>query len=690
MKQKLLIITLFLVSVSATAQNRHLIDSLKQVLVKSNGVAKFNVLNALGFEYRLSFPDSTVYYCQQAYDLGVAIKIKKELAKPLNLMGLARKFNGDYKGAFQFQSKAIEIAEEQHDSAQLGYSYNNFGRLFFDQGDISRAYDTFLKAKEMFEIIDDKSGLAYVYRSLSDLYRSQSDYPKALDMSLQALKIRKDDGDPRAIISSLMELGTLYTEMKSKIDAARCFEKADSIAIKLDDKVSDAEIKIKYAEFLVNNDQEIKAEQLANSVYDFIERTKNVRLLPQALLLKGIVNYRKGELNSAITFFNRVISITEKSHLDLQRDAYFYLSKIFEKQGKQAEATQATIKYLILKESLQNIELARQIEKLQFQLEIEKKELENEQLKASELQKEAIIKQQRLENVFLVVVAGLTTALFVLQYRNSKKRRETNEKLAKQNTEIEKQDDEIKKQNEKLFRHNQMLSELNHEKDTLMSIVAHDLKSPLNRIKGLIDLIELSGTHLNDEQRKYISLIKESTRSGVDLITDLLDVNSLEVNREPNFSIFDLNKFIDERITIFRQHALAKQIDIKFDSKAKDLVFLDQEYLARIMDNLLSNAIKFSPKGSLVAVTLGEQGGYFYISVKDQGPGFSDEDKRSLYQKFKKLSARPTAGESSNGLGLAIVKTLVDRLDGEIELKTQVNQGSEFFIRFPLRDKVVS
>jgi tetratricopeptide (TPR) repeat protein len=382
-----IVLLVVFVSVSATAQNRYLIDSLKRVLAQSEGIARFNALNDLGFEYRLSYPDSTVFYCQQAYDLGVALKIKKDLAKPLSLMGLARKFNGDYKGAFQFQSRAVDIAEEQRDSSQLGYCYNNFGRLFFDQGDISRAYDTFLKSKEMFEAINDKPGLAYVYRSLSDLYRSQSDYPKALDMSLQALKIRESVGEPRSIISSLMELGTLYAEMKSKIDAARCFEQADSIALRLGDKVSDAEIKIKYAEFLVNNDQEDRAGELANAVYEFIEKTKNLRLLPQALQLKGMVAYRNGNYGDAIGFFNRVIAITEKSHLDLQRDAYFYLSKIFEKQGKQAEATQATIKYLILKESLQNVELARQIEKLQFQLEIEKKEVENEQLKASELQK---------------------------------------------------------------------------------------------------------------------------------------------------------------------------------------------------------------------------------------------------------------------------------------------------------------
>ena len=71
------------------------------------------------------------------------------------------------------------------------------------------------------------------------------------------------------------------------------------------------------------------------------------------------------------------------------------------------------------------------------------------------------------------------------------------------------------------------------------------------------------------------------------------------------------------------------------------------------------------------------------ISVKDEGPGFTEEDQLSLYKKFKRLSARPTASESSNGLGLAIMKTLVDRLNGSIELKTKPKQGSEFKVTLP-------
>lgn len=71
-------------------------------------------------------------------------------------------------------------------------------------------------------------------------------------------------------------------------------------------------------------------------------------------------------------------------------------------------------------------------------------------------------------------------------------------------------------------------------------------------------------------------------------------------------------------------------------------------------------------------------------SISDQGPGFSEEDKAKVFQKFKKLSARPTAGETSNGLGLSIVKTLVERLKGSVTLLSEKGKGSEFIIRLPL------
>lgn len=680
---------LLILTIQSEAQNLSRIDSLKSELARSSGEQKFSLLNDLGFEYRLSSPDSTIYYCKIAYELGKELKVKKNLSKPLSFIGLASAYKGDYKTSFDYHQDAIRVAQEQQDSIQLGYCYNNFGRLFFEQGDLTRAYNNFIKCQEIFEHTNEDIGKAYIARSLSNLYKSQGDYPKALAMSLQAYRLRLKIGEPRPLISALTELGLVYGELKKKDSANFAFKRADSLAYKIKDHISLAELKMGWAEFLSNNGDINQADTLAHNAYWMVVNAQNYRLMPRVHLLMGQVHYKLRQYDKSMVYLKKLLTLlTSEANLDLQRDAHFYLSQIYEKNGDDEKATLHINRYLILKESLQSVELARQIEKLQFQLEIGKKESENEILKANGARDNAIIAQQRLENIILIAVVLFVSALFFVQYRNSKKKRETNEKLETQYSKIQQQKQEIADQNEKLEKRNHELSDLNHEKDTLMNIVAHDLKAPLNRIHGLSELVEVEG-NLSNEQIKYLGLIKDSTRSGLDLIVDLLDVNSLEVNREPRYSNFNLSTFLRDRVSAFGHYASVKEIEIKLIERNIDDISLDQEYLARIMDNLISNAVKFSPRNSLVIISAEKTNGMYVIEVKDHGPGFSLNDKKHLYQKFKKLSARPTAGETSNGLGLAIVKILVDRLDGRIELKSTPGEGSEFIISFPVLKEVM-
>lgn len=669
------------------AQNLHKIDSLKSRLSEASGEQKFSLLNDLGFEYRLFAPDSTIYYCKQAYELGKKLQVKKNLSKPLSFIGLASAYKGDYKTSFEYHRDAIRVAEEQKDSIQLGYCYNNFGRLFFEQGDLTRAYDNFIKCYEIFKNTNEDVGKAYIARSLSNLYKSQGDYPKALTMSLHAYRLREKIGEPRPLISALTELGLVYGELKKKDSANICFRRADSLADNIRDYISQAELRMGWAEFLSTNGDIHEADTLAHNAYWMVVNASNYRLLPRVNLLMGQVHYKLQQYDKAMVYLKAMLALTNEANLDLQRDAHFYLSQIYEKNGNDERATLHINRYLILKESLQSVELARQIEKLQFQLEIEKKESENEILKANNDRKDAVVARQQLENIILIAVIAFVSALFFVQYRNSKKKREINKKLEQQYSEIQQQKQEIAEQNEKLEKRNHELSDLNHEKDTLMNIVAHDLKSPLNRIHGLSDLVEVEG-NLSKEQVKYLGLIKDSTRSGLDLIVDLLDVNSLEVNREPKYSNFNLSSFLRDRVGAFGHYASIKEIEIKLIERNIDDISIDPEYLARIMDNLISNAVKFSPRNSLVIISAEKTNGFYVIEVKDHGPGFSTHDRKYLYQKFKKLSARPTAGETSNGLGLAIVKILVDRLDGIIELNSTPGLGSEFTISFPVLKEV--
>jgi signal transduction histidine kinase len=188
---------------------------------------------------------------------------------------------------------------------------------------------------------------------------------------------------------------------------------------------------------------------------------------------------------------------------------------------------------------------------------------------------------------------------------------------------------------------------------------------------------------LDRQLQDYVDMVKNATRNGLDLITDLLDVHMLEENVEPNYSSFDISRFLLEKTEDLSPSAESKNIHLNITRVENEEVFTDRDYLDRIFDNLLSNAIKFSPKNSIVDISADRTEYEFWISIKDHGPGFSSEDKNFLFQKFKKLSARPTAGETSNGLGLAIVKILVDRLKGKIELISDQGKGSEFIIRFP-------
>jgi signal transduction histidine kinase/tetratricopeptide (TPR) repeat protein len=670
------------------AQNLRLIDSLKTQL-RTRPANAFDILNNIGFEYRYSFPDSTIHYCTLAYDLGKKDAINKGMARPLSFIGLAKANQGDYGQALEYQNRAAEIAIVQQDTFQLAHGYNNLGRIFFDQGDLVRAYSNFVKAKELFETINDKSGLAYIYRSLAGVFKSKKDLAKALENSQKALALRRELGDARAIASAMMELGLVYEEMDSTSLALALFHTTDSIATVIDDRITKAEIKIGMAEILCMEGKSDEASALAAEVVKIVSETSNQKIFLRAKLLtaKCMIEAKKTP-GLAIPILLQVYESSAKSgNLVFQREAARLLGKIYGDMNQQLRAKEFNNVYQILDRTIENADLNKEIERLQFQLLVEKTEKENQALKAQQVQDEALIARQRAENLLLGFMAIFIAVLAFLAWRLSRRRKFINQKLEDQNLHILAQREEIAKQNEILSRSNHELDGLNHEKDTLMNIVAHDLKSPLNRIYGLVKILE-SEAELNEEQKNYVRLMRESTLGGLDLITDLLDVHAWKELREnPKPQAFNLHDFLEKKINAFEPSAFEKGITIKWSAREREntdrKIVSEPNYLGRIFDNLLSNAIKFSSSRSTVEVIGKWKEGFLLLTIKDQGPGFSKEDQKQMFQKFRKLSARPTAGESSNGLGLAIVRILVDRLGGTIELKTEQGQGSEFTISVP-------
>lgn len=244
-------------------------------------------------------------------------------------------------------------------------------------------------------------------------------------------------------------------------------------------------------------------------------------------------------------------------------------------------------------------------------------------------------------------------------------------------------EEKVIERTKELAESNQLLQESNQQKDNLMAVVAHDLRAPLNKISGILELIDIENS--KDNQKTYVELGQKVVQNGYALIRNLLEIHAYDDSeQEINYEQVNIYDFFQEQYVTFEKTAARKNINIILSSLDQSLIVnTDRHFLERIVNNLFSNAIKFSNPNKNIYVSLWENDKDFCFSVKDEGQGMTEEDLGKLFQKFQKLSARPTAGESSTGLGLAIIKSLVDKLEGSIQVQSEVNVGTEFVICIP-------
>ncbi len=227
----------------------------------------------------------------------------------------------------------------------------------------------------------------------------------------------------------------------------------------------------------------------------------------------------------------------------------------------------------------------------------------------------------------------------------------------------------------------------NEEKTALLSITAHDLKNPLQAIWGLLDILEIKIDRLEKEEiLEIIYDIKNSTKTAIHITKDLLDLHKYEAGKfnllVTTFSPFDiLMNLIDQ----YQRISDEKQIRILLKNEIDDVsIYADKNKVERVLENLISNAVKFSPFNTKITISLKLKPKSLVISIKDEGPGLSDSDKKQLFKKFAKLSAKPTGGETSSGLGLSIVKLLTEAMGGSVYCISEFGNGAEFFVEFPI------
>ena len=304
------------------------------------------------------------------------------------------------------------------------------------------------------------------------------------------------------------------------------------------------------------------------------------------------------------------------------------------------------------------------------------------------ISKNEMLQYERKSKLILLalLVIGLFLVIVIYLFYRSVKRNHF--ELFEQKQKIEQQQKDIENKNLQLEKKNERLIHFNDEKNNLMRILAHDLRTPLSNVQGLVELLLLSQNNLNSEQKELLKLVKDSAIRMNKMMTGLLDVEAIEKGKSTLImEEIDLAELVKRTVKNFAYQASQKQIDITVNIETEKIIIVsDYIVFTEVLENLISNAIKFSFPENNVIIHCKKTEAKALISVTDFGVGMTEDDLPKLYIKFKKLSSKPTGGESSTGLGLSITKQYVEQLGGEISCKSTINEGTTFTLKFPILD----
>jgi len=227
------------------------------------------------------------------------------------------------------------------------------------------------------------------------------------------------------------------------------------------------------------------------------------------------------------------------------------------------------------------------------------------------------------------------------------------------------------------------LKKLNELKNEFLSVVSHDLRSPLSTIGGYVNFLLKKG-NFSDSERRYLLIIRDIAENLYDLVNELLDISKLEtgimqINREEA----DISEIINTSINNFLLLAVDKNNEIVFLNRLGDpLVSVDRMKILQVMNNLINNAIKFTEQGK-ITVTVEDMDTHVSVTVTDTGVGIPPGMLDSIFEAYSLHQNPGTRGEKGSGLGLVICKRFVELHGGTIRVSTEEGRGSSFEFIIP-------
>lgn len=605
------------------------IDSLLNKLNAKSDSARVDLMVTLSYKYLLKDTAKSDYYRRQALEQSRSLNYTKGMGWCYYLEGVRCTQQNRFLAAINSETQAISIGQTVKDYDLIARSYNAMGLANLRLQDHYNALKSFNSALNALAKAKDKTFEGAFIGNIGISYIKNKKIKDGLVYMKKASLMHKKSGNKTWLADSYLEMGLAY------------------------DQLRDYKRSLSYGSSALN-----------------IAREVNVPLLEvRSLILLGSIHVRLKNLVTGEQYITEAYNKSIKHNFQPEiLQIYKVYSNLFEVKDNYKLAFLYQKKYAELYDTIYNAGRSNIILEYQEKFQAQQKELENKQLRTDQLGMDIQIKQKNTLLNYSYIILGAFSFFSLSIFWANRRIKEKNRLLTLKGIEIQRQKEQVE--------------HINHIKDKLFSVIAHDLRSPFASMKSMMDVYE-DGMMSKEEVGYFFKEISKDIGTNNLLLDNLLAWAKTQLHGfKTHPKTISLARITDEALYHFNKLFNTKDLHINNQVDYECIAYADYEMTKTIIRNLIGNAIKFTPKKGSITITCNKCNGELIISVKDSGIGIPQDKLDKLFQD-NFFTTQGLNKEKGTGLGLKICKEFIEKNNGRIWVESKLEQGTTFFFTLP-------
>jgi|GEM_PF-6736746 len=609
---------------------------------------------------------------------------KEESALYYSLRGLVESDLNLIAAAEESYSRGLALYRELGDKDNEFTILNNLGLLFNNIGDYKRSLDLYIKCFAIISDLKIKVDRYKYYMNIGTVSYNLNDYPSALASFKDALQEAKTNQEPLRIYKSEEKIAETNVHLNHLEEAILHYEHAvqgyEQLGLNKDvctNLLRLGDLYFSERRYEAAFDCYKRAQTLA-STYHFLQENY------EAFEHLGKYHQQMSALNLARDYYKKVIKSPDSIvNNKVLRSAYKGLYQIEKQQQNNTLALGYLEQFLSLENEIKEKQFLTQNEQIEIQNELNRKELELANLTANINVKELQLTNRKQQVQGLIIFAILSALVLLLLLTSYLQKRKAQRLLALQNEKINLQYNKLSQTNIEIKAKRKELADLNSLKDELLSIIAHDVKSPMTDLHNLLVILRRNIEVLDKKDlAKNLAIIESSTSNQLNFLNNILNWTiSQSAGIKIFTSTFNLNELIELNLRLVESSVESKNLHLEFIHESEPTYFCsDVNIVDFAVRNLLSNAVKFTHQHGTIRIKLTRVNAeHVTVEFADTGIGFDEQVHTLLKENTERVpTSSGTNMEKGYGIGLSLCKKMLTQVDSKIVYRANSPKGSIF------------